>query len=150
MHPSKDMLTSWIQTISVMRNICAHNSRIYNRSLSIRPQLISSDAIYPQPRYNGLYQIMLTMKYLRPTNSSWFTFVNEFDELIPMLDSIPAHVKFIQTDDVFWKVIRHIRKDDKLALDHVFRSQQIRDLNIQLFSVSRKQSRFPSLPLYPL
>lgn len=81
-NPSKDMFASWIQTVSVMRNICAHNSRIYNRAISTRPQLISSDVINPQPRYNGLYQIMLSMKYLRPTEESWTDFVNDFKQLL--------------------------------------------------------------------
>lgn len=81
-NPSKDMFTSWIQAVSVMRNICAHNSRIYNRTISTRPQLISTDVINPQPRYNGLYQIMLSMKYLRPTNESWTLFMNSFHLLL--------------------------------------------------------------------
>lgn len=81
-NPSKDMFTSWIQAVSIMRNICAHNSRIYNRTISTRPQLIYSDVINPHPRYNGLYQIMLSMKYLRPTKDSWTVFVNDFKQLL--------------------------------------------------------------------
>lgn len=81
-NPSKDMFASWIQAVSVMRNICAHNSRIYNRAISTRPQLISSDVINPQPRYNGLYQIMLSMKYLRPTDDCWTAFVIDFKQLL--------------------------------------------------------------------
>ena len=81
-NPSKDMFTSWIQAVSIMRNICAHNSRIYNRTISTRPQLISSDAINPPPRHNGLYQIMLSMKYLRPTDEVWISFVRNFKQLL--------------------------------------------------------------------
>lgn len=80
--PSKDMFTSWVQAVSVMRNICAHNSRIYNRAINTTPRLISLDVMNPQPRYNGLYQIMLAMKYLRPTNQSWMDFVAEFNALL--------------------------------------------------------------------
>lgn len=87
-NPSKDMFTSWIQAVSIMRNICAHNSRIYNRTISTRPQLISSDVISPQPRYNGLYQIMLSMKYLRPTQNSWTAFVNDFKQLLNKYASV--------------------------------------------------------------
>lgn len=79
--PSKDMLSSWIQAVSVMRNICAHNSRIYNRAINTAPQLVSTDVMNPQPRYNGLYQIMLAMKYLRPTDQSWVDFVDKFKAL---------------------------------------------------------------------
>lgn len=81
-NPSKDMFTSWLQAVSLMRNICAHNGRIYNRAISTRPQLISFDIISPQPRYNGLYQIMLSMKYLRPTENSWTAFVDDFKQLL--------------------------------------------------------------------
>ncbi len=81
-NPAKDMFASWIQAVSVMRNICAHNSRIYNRAISTTPQLISFDVINPQPRYNGLYQIMLSMKYLRPTEESWTDFVYDFKQLL--------------------------------------------------------------------
>ena len=81
-HPSKDMFTSWIQAVSIMRNICAHNGRIYNRTISTRPQLIYSDIIQPHPRYNGLYQIMLSMKYLRPTDDSWTTFAADSKRLL--------------------------------------------------------------------
>ena len=81
-NPSKDMFTSWIQAVSIMRNICAHNSRIYNRSISTRPQLIYSDVINPHPRYNGLYQIMLSMKCLRPTEDSWTAFITDFKQLL--------------------------------------------------------------------
>lgn len=80
--PSKDMFTSWIQAVSAMRNICAHNSRIYNRSISTIPKLIKSDNVKPLPRYNGLYQILLSMKYLRPTDDSWKNFIANFKELL--------------------------------------------------------------------
>ena len=81
-NPSKDMFTSWVQSVSIMRNICAHNSRIYNRSISTRPQLIYSDIISPPPRYSGLYQIILSMKYLRPTENSWTIFITDFKRLL--------------------------------------------------------------------
>ena len=81
-NPSKNMFTSWIHAVSIMRNICAHNSRIYNRAISTRPQLIFSDVIHPQPRYNGLYQIILSMKYLCPTEESWTAFANDLKQLL--------------------------------------------------------------------
>ena len=80
--PSQDMFTSWIQALSVMRNICAHNSRIYNRTIKPIPQLVSTDASQPPPRFNGLYQMMLAMKYLRPTDQSWREFISDFNVLL--------------------------------------------------------------------
>lgn len=82
--PSKDLLTSWVQAATIMRNICAHNSRIYNRTISTRPELLDMDRDWAktQPKYNGLYQIMLAMKYLRPDDASWNAFVCEFQKLL--------------------------------------------------------------------
>ena len=80
--PSKDMLTSWIHATSILRNICAHNSRIYNRSINTVPVLIQADCITPRPRYNGLYQIILSIKYLRPTDDDWHEFERDFQALM--------------------------------------------------------------------
>lgn len=80
--PSIDMLSSWIHAVVVLRNICAHNSRIYNRSLSTKPKLLNCDQQNPSPRYYGLYHIILAMKYLRPSDSEWLAFINSFIALL--------------------------------------------------------------------
>jgi len=80
--PSQKMLASWIQGVSVLRNMCAHNSRIYNRTIHTTPEILDVDKITPPPAHNGLYQILLAMKYLRSSNEEWTVFVNAFDKLI--------------------------------------------------------------------
>ncbi|MBE7056870.1 MAG: Abi family protein [Ruminococcaceae bacterium] len=81
-NPSQKMLTSWIQGISVLRNMCAHNSRIYNRTIHTTPEILEVDKITPSPAHNGLYQILLAMKYLRSSDEEWTVFVDAFDKLI--------------------------------------------------------------------
>ena len=76
------MLTSWIQGVSVLRNMCAHNSRIYNRTIHTTPEILDVDKITPPPAHNGLYQILLAMKYLRSSDEEWTVFVNAFARLI--------------------------------------------------------------------
>ena len=80
--PSQKMLTSWIQGVSVLRNMCAHNSRIYNRTIHTTPEILDVDKITPPPAHNGLYQILLAMKYLRSSDEEWIVFVDAFDKLI--------------------------------------------------------------------
>ena len=80
--PSQKMLASWIQGVSVLRNMCAHNSRIYNRTIHTTPEILDADKITPSPAHNGLYQILLAMKYLRSSDEEWTVFVNVFDKLI--------------------------------------------------------------------
>ena len=80
--PSQKMLASWIQSVSVLRNMCAHNSRIYNRTIHTTPEILDVDKVVPSPAHNGLYQILLAMKYLRSSDEEWVTFVAAFDKLI--------------------------------------------------------------------
>lgn len=80
--PSHSMITSWIHATTILRNICAHNSRIYNRTISTAPQLIKQDSITPMPKRNGLYQIILAMKYLRSTDAEWHEFTLNLENLI--------------------------------------------------------------------
>lgn len=86
--PTKRMLSSWIHAASILRNMCAHNSRIYNRVISTTPELIANDRMNPQPRYNGVYQIVLAMKYLRPTDKVWTDFSDNFKKLIIEYDTV--------------------------------------------------------------
>lgn len=81
-NPSQKLFTSWVQGISVLRNMCAHNSRIYNRTIHTTPEVLDVDKIIPPPAHNGLYQILLAMKYLRSSDEEWTQFVEGFAKLI--------------------------------------------------------------------
>ena len=80
--PSLDMFSSWIHSVVILRNMCAHNSRIYNRSTNKKPVILAADRQDPQPRYYGLYHILLSMKYLRSSEEDWNCFLNDFDALL--------------------------------------------------------------------
>ena len=80
--PSQKMFASWVQAVSVLRNMCAHNSRIYNRTIHTTPEILDIDRVVPSPAHNGLYQNLLAMKYLRSSGEEWMRFVNELDKLI--------------------------------------------------------------------
>lgn len=79
--PSKQRFSSWVQSVSVIRNMCAHNSRIYNRAISTAPELTTLDQITPKPQYTGLYEVILAMKYLRPSDAVWTQFVADLNAL---------------------------------------------------------------------
>ena len=80
--PSQKMLASWVHCVSVLRNMCAHNSRIYNRTIHTIPEILDADKVEPVPTHNGLYQTLLAMKYLRSSDEEWAVFVDAFDKLI--------------------------------------------------------------------
>lgn len=87
-NPSQKMFASWVQAVSVLRNMCAHNSRIYNRTIHTTPEILDTDKVISSPAHNGLYQILLAMKYLKSSAGEWSLFVEELDTLIQNHDSV--------------------------------------------------------------
>lgn len=87
-NPSQKMLASWVQGVCVLRNICAHNARIYNRTIHTAPEILDADKTTPAPVHNGLYQIMLAMKYLRPSDEEWMVFADKIDTLFQNNSSV--------------------------------------------------------------
>ena len=87
-NPSQKMFTSWIQGVSILRNMCAHNSRIYNRTIHTTPEILDADKATSSPAHNGLYQILLAMKYLRSSNEVWTSFVGELEVLFQKNSSV--------------------------------------------------------------
>lgn len=87
-NPSKKMFTSWVKGVSILRNMCAHNSRIYNRTIHTAPEILDVDKLTPSPVHNGLYQILLAMKYLRASNEEWIEFVDKLSLLIEQNSSV--------------------------------------------------------------
>ena len=79
--PSLKMFTSWVQAVAILRNMCAHNSRIYNRTIHTTPEILDVDKVTPAPNHNGLYQVLLAMKYIRSTDAEWTAFVDELDKM---------------------------------------------------------------------
>ena len=82
------MFTSWVQGVSILRNMCAHNSRIYNRTIHTTPTILDVDKVTPSPVHNGLYQILLAMKYLRSSDEAWSDFVGEVETLFQKNSSV--------------------------------------------------------------
>lgn len=80
--PSLKMLSSWIHSLVILRNMCAHNSRIYNRTINTMPEILDADKTTPAPTHIGLYQLILTMKYLRPSNTEWSCFFQDLKKLL--------------------------------------------------------------------
>ncbi|MBR3693055.1 MAG: Abi family protein [Erysipelotrichales bacterium] len=86
--PSQKALSSWIHSVYALRNICAHNSRIYNRTIHTTPVILNMNNAIPKPNHIGLFQILLAMKYLRPSDIEWISFVKELSQLMQKYNTI--------------------------------------------------------------
>ena len=63
-------LHSWLQSISQIRNVCAHHARLWNKTLTIKPNLLPKPPaawianVPPANEHNKLYIHVCCMKYL--------------------------------------------------------------------------------------
>lgn len=72
---------SWIESISYVRNICAHYGRLYNAKLTKTPRLYSQDKKYgiSNKRIMGT---LICLKHLLPRNKHWNEFIDAIDQLV--------------------------------------------------------------------
>ncbi|WP_310551253.1 Abi family protein [Paenibacillus glufosinatiresistens] len=90
-----DYIESWLKCLSVIRNICAHYGRLYNRPLTSRPKLDS------QTRRLGLdsariFAPILVLKQLTLDYDQWTNFITHLEALIHRFneDIHLAHIGF--------------------------------------------------------
>jgi abortive infection bacteriophage resistance protein len=64
--PQHEILESWMKSLNVLRNACAHHSRVWNRVMAVMPQLpnsLNGDWITIKPSANKLYAILCCLLY---------------------------------------------------------------------------------------
>ena len=74
-------LESWLESISHVRNICAHYGRLYNAKLSKTPILYKE---YSQAGIgnNRIFGVLLCLKHILKNDPHWNDFVDEIDVLV--------------------------------------------------------------------
>ena len=96
---SYDVLASWLRAINVVRNIAAHNSRLWNRTLSISPTLLPMGSIaYFDPLLkdnkinNKLYFVLCILAYfvrqITPA-SQWPSQMRNLIQTFPEIQGFP-------------------------------------------------------------
>lgn len=72
-------MESWLQTLSNVRNVCAHYGRLYNKHLTFKPRLFKEEAKQFSNR-NTYAAIFITERLLNKTEGS--RFITDLDALI--------------------------------------------------------------------
>lgn len=86
-------LPSWLQSITQIRNICAHHSRLWNKNLPGRPKLLPKPPaswlvnVPPASEHHMLYVHLCCMKYLLDVISPGHHFR---DKLVDMMNRYPS------------------------------------------------------------
>lgn len=80
-------LESWIESISYVRNICAHYGRLYNAKLAKTP-ILYKEYITAGIRNNRIFGVLLCMKHLLKGDRHWNQFVDQIDLLFEKYENV--------------------------------------------------------------
>lgn len=75
------ILRSWLRHLTYIRNICGHHSRLYNRVMTTRANLLKADARYDSDKEFPTF-IVLKRIYERSWPERWPSMLEELDGLI--------------------------------------------------------------------
>lgn len=80
-HTKGEYVKTWLYTLSVFRNICAHYGRLYDRRLKITPKLFKADR-KKGINNNTVFSVFFIMGRLLKDKSMWGNFVTNLSALI--------------------------------------------------------------------
>lgn len=80
-------LESWLESISYVRNICAHYGRLYNAKLSKTPMLYKEYSEIGIGN-NRIFGVLLCLKQLLKNDSHWNIFVDKIELLFEKYESV--------------------------------------------------------------
>lgn len=76
------ILSSWIHTLVYIRNLCAHHSRIWNRTLAIKPKVPNKLAEWKGISNSKIFCLFLIFKKLIILPGEWENFKNDLLQLL--------------------------------------------------------------------
>lgn len=108
--PQTAVFQSWIRSISYVRNICAHHSRLWNRVLTNRPIIPHNPPTVwisdPAPRNDKIYYFLCCLTYMLRKIQPKTTFVQRLKELFANHPNVSkSSMEFPENweDEIFWQ-----------------------------------------------
>lgn len=98
-------LESWIESISCVRNICAHYGRLYNIKITKRPVLYD-EYNKAKIKNDSVFGILLCLRYLLKTDYQWNMFVDKLEMLIEKYDNVKIDKMGFPSN---WKELLEVR-----------------------------------------
>ncbi len=106
---SDSVFESWLHSIVYVRNICAHHSRLWNKTLRIQPlfpRKVSNTFISTPVRNDRLYYVLCIIQYLLLTVNPNTTFSTRLKALLAEFPSVDVRAMGFPTDwdkEALWK-----------------------------------------------
>lgn len=106
---AESVFENWLHCMVYLRNVCAHHSRLWNRTLSIQPQLpLSPKCTYIQNRNvrsDRAYFVLVMIRYLLQTVNPKTGFVRKIKLLLAKYDNVDVKAMGFPSNwerDTFW------------------------------------------------
>ena len=83
-------LGDWLHTLTYVRNVCAHHSRLWNRELAIRPDKAKQPEWLPPatPRNDRIFYILLMLRYLLRCTGNGHDWAAEVAALLEPIEQV--------------------------------------------------------------
>lgn len=99
-HPT--VFTSWLHTLTYVRNLCAHHSRLWNRDLAIEPEkLLKPVGDWISPRFENnkrVFYFLCVLKYLLLRANPGNSLKDKLDNLFTKYPMVPIQFLGIPSD----------------------------------------------------
>lgn len=86
------VLESWLSSLNIIRNICAHHGRLWNKVLGIKPQIPSKDKRWHEPvkvTNNRMFGILTILKYMMNQVAPQSSWAGRFQTLLSKYPQVP-------------------------------------------------------------
>ncbi len=101
-------LESWLHALTYTRNVCAHHSRLWNRSFSIQPAFGSRTPPVPNPlRFYSVAVVTWEMLQLIDPDTHWNGHLADLIEAHPQVDLTAMGFPPNWKNEPFWKLEQH-------------------------------------------
>lgn len=86
-------LGDWLHTLTYIRNVCAHHSRLWNRELAIRPDKSKDPLWLPPatPRNDRIFYVLLMLRHLLRHSGNGDSWAREVTELLVPMAAIQPY-----------------------------------------------------------
>ena len=117
---SEQVLETWLVSLNYIRNVCAHNGRIWNKVLAVRPSIPKKLAEWHECQFpvdpSRIYSILTIARFLMRTIAPQSKWPERLVELLSSFRDIPKLSMGIPTDfeqSALWKTADSPNGDDK-------------------------------------
>ena len=103
------VMTSWLHSLTYLRNLCAHHSRLWNRSFTLKPLVANNyqTQLENNSRFSAQAAILKIFIDIISPDNHWGRHLYELLQQHPQINIQRMGFKVNWHTDIFWEAIGH-------------------------------------------